>query len=138
MRTAHCTSTSLILFAFLGGCEGGNARVGEKVEQIADRCSRFPISVEPADSVAPNARCGLIDQAFFAIKSAPSTSHIDPADTAGVTAILITPVAEYTPDGNVVRATWHVTLQLKTKPYDIDVVIDRSTGKSVVERVHKG
>jgi hypothetical protein len=138
MRTIHPTLLSFTLLAVLSSCDGPNAGADEKVERIADRCTRFPISVEPADSVAPDARCSLVDQAFAAMISAPSSSRIDPADTAGVSAIRITPIAEYKPDGSVVRATWHVTLQLSTKPYDISVIVDRGTGKAEIARTHKG
>lgn len=95
------------------------------------------IEVSPPDSFSAADRCRLVRIALRTLAAAPDTSGVSPADTAYVAGALLTPLSLAMPDGTIPNPTWHVSLSLRGRPYDAEVIIVRATGRATVSRFHK-
>jgi hypothetical protein len=105
----------------------------------ATACDGLSIPVEstPPDSISEADRCHLVRRAIASLGQAVASSGVERADTAAVVRAVISPLSEETAQGAPIRSTWHISLWLKGKPYDAEVVLDRATGGMEVRRSHK-
>jgi hypothetical protein len=95
-----------------------------------------PVLAEPADSFDTNTRCQLAARGIDLLRQAPEDSGVLPGDTAFLSNILIVPLTEIK-EGSPPWPTWHVGLELRGRPYDAEVIIDRNNGTGAVYRFHK-
>lgn len=126
--------------SFLGSCTPEERTRTERADaEPHQTCANreIPVRVVPEDSLLPAERCRLVDLAVASMGNALGTSGVLPSDTSAVESALLVSLSETTPEGTLIRATWHVTLSLEGRPYDAEVIIDRSSGQVTVSRIHK-
>jgi hypothetical protein len=136
MQALLVTGMSLIL----GSCgPGQRVEAGSGSSDAREPCLRREIVVRavPEDSFPQADRCRLVDLAVKSVGKAVSKSGLVPADTSAIRGALLVPVSQTTPEGTLIRATWHVTLSLHDRPYDAEVIIDRASGQVTISRMHK-
>jgi hypothetical protein len=136
MQVLLVIGTSLIL----GSCRPGEQAEAESGKSDArEPCPRREILVRavPEDSFPQADRCRLVDLAVTSVGKAMPSSGLVPADTSAISSALLVPVSQTTPEGTLIRATWHVTLSLHDRPYDAEVMIDRTNSHVTVSRIHK-
>lgn len=136
MRVLLVIGTSLIL----GSCGPGEQVKAESGRSdVREPCRQRDIIVRavPEDSFPQADRCRLVDLAVTSVGKAMPSSGLTPADTSAIRSALLVPVSQTTPEGTLIRATWHVTLSLRDKPYDAEVIIDRTNSQVTVSRIHK-
>jgi len=82
--------------------------------------------------------CGLVGAAVASVASLPKLEGMpQPGDTAAITAARVTQTAELKFNGDTVVSWWLVTLRLPSRPYDVDVRINKRDGSTQPMRVHK-
>jgi hypothetical protein len=91
----------------------------------------------PRDSVNSEARCALAERAIRALADASPASGLLKADTTEVSRISITPLTIARDSGAADQPTWHITLTLKSEPYDAEVIFNRLTDSVAIGRIHK-
>lgn len=141
-RPRHLTTYAAVLACLvLISC---NHAEDEGRPASASQANRYPcgsiriqIRAVPEDSLAVAERCNLVKIALASLAQAEESSGVDPADTSVIVSALLVPISEETPEGAIVRRTWHITFDLQGRPYDAEVIIDRSSGEAKVTRIHK-
>jgi hypothetical protein len=117
---------------------------GEVLEDVADAprepCgpARIQVTAEPPDSFSVEDRCALVGLAVTMLGSAGPETGLLPTDTAAAMAALLMPATER--DGaadTLIASRWHVSLELRGRPYDAELMVDRGTGAVVITRTHK-
>ncbi len=128
--------------AMLAACtrgEGGDADSAQRLSGgSADRCLGAEITVDffPADSLPLPQQCQLVRTAISELGRASSDSGLDPADTAAIDGATVTGMVMLNPGDVVLKSSWNVSLHLR-RPYDVEVILDRSGGAAIFRRSHK-
>lgn len=99
--------------------------------------ARVSVVSFPEDSLSEADQCRLFQLAVEAISSAGPETGLTPSDHSAVSSVLFTPVTRVRPDGAVDSRAWHVSLTLQGRPYDAEIIVDRSTGEVTASRMHK-
>jgi hypothetical protein len=102
-----------------------------------ETCEGISIRAVPVDSFASVDRCALLRASLAAIRAGKLRPGVERADAESVTRALLTPLSEADETGFVANPTWRLGLSLKDKPYDVEVVVVRSTREMEVYRMHK-
>jgi hypothetical protein len=124
----------------LGACQPeAPATAGEATSEIPQACTARVANIQavPEDSFPPAERCRLVNLAVASVAEAGADTGLEPADTAAIRSALLVPLSQTTPEGALIRATWHVTLSLEGRPYDAEVIVDRGNGGVAAARIHK-
>ena len=82
--------------------------------------------------------CALVGAAIHGVAILqPRDGMPQPGDTASVTAASVTEIAQLKFSGDTVDSWWVVTLRVPSRPYDIDVRINKRDSSVESRRVHK-
>ncbi len=133
---------TMALVAALLACtqgEGGDADSAQRPSNgSADRCpgTEIRVTLFPPDSLSLPEQCRLLRTAISELGRASPDSGLDPADTAAIHGATVGSLAKETPEGVVLKSSWHVALHLR-RPYDVEVVLDRNGGAPILRRSHK-
>jgi ABC-type Fe3+-hydroxamate transport system substrate-binding protein len=134
------TMLAIVVVLALGACRSNEPSAISKAGSASQRsCTPRVVTIRaaPEDSFPLAERCRLVNLAVASVAGAAPNTGLQPADTAAITSALLVPLSQTTPDGTLIRATWHVTLSLENRPYDAEVIVDRSSGQAMATRIHK-
>ncbi|HST63001.1 MAG TPA: hypothetical protein VLK84_30110 [Longimicrobium sp.] len=116
----------------------------EVAEDVADAprepCgpARIQVTAVPPDSFTVEDRCALVGLAVTMLGSAGEETGLLPSDTAAAMTALLVPMVERDGDTDtVIAARWHVSLDLRGRPYNAELMVDRRTGTVRISRMHK-
>ncbi len=116
----------------------------EAPEDVADAprepCgpARIQVTAVPPDSFTVEDRCALVGLAVTMLGSAGEETGLLPSDTAAAMTALLEPIAQRDAGADTVIASrWHVSLGLRGRPYDAELVVDRGNGSVRIHRIHK-
>jgi len=82
--------------------------------------------------------CGLVGAALASVAGLQEHEGMPQlGDTAAITAVRVRESVELKLNGDTVASWWLVTLRLPSRPYDVDVRINKRDGSAEPLRVHK-
>jgi hypothetical protein len=96
------------------------------------------VTAVPPDSFTTADRCALVGLAMTMLGSAGEETGLLPTDTSSVTEARLVPVNQVDPQADsAVASRWQVSLELKGRPYNAELLVDRNTGSVRITRMHK-
>ncbi len=123
------------------GCRRTSPAQGSVLASLAARfpCrSGLPTNSSSVPNLTKPEVCGLVGAALASVAGLQKHEGMpQPGDTAAIAAARVTQTAELKFNGDTVASWWLVTLRLPSRPYDVDVRIDKRNGSAEPMRVHK-
>lgn len=107
--------------------------------ELTTSCPEDETSVRasPADSFVEYDPCAILRQARIGIEDAVERGQIPSTTLTAWDSVLIVPLTEVTSQGTRGDPTWQVQIFLGTGEYDLEAVVNRTTGEVRTELVHK-
>lgn len=118
----------LLLLVGLGSCTEGQHDTQALV--LADCIEGTQVHVWSSISFRDEDPCELANRARGAVLASPDSSVV-------IDSIFLISMSEANPSGSVISSHWQAQFFLSNEPFDLQVLIDRSTEEVEVERIHK-
>jgi hypothetical protein len=100
--------------------------------------ARIQVTAVPPDSFTTADRCALVGLAMTMLGSAGEETGLLPTDTSAVTTARLVPLSEVNPQADsAIVSRWQVSLELRGRPYNAELLVDRGTGNVRITRTTK-
>ncbi|HEX6041376.1 hypothetical protein [Longimicrobium sp.] len=124
----------------LAACGSAEQAPVEDEAVVEEPCgpARIVVTAVPADSFSTADRCALVGLAMRMLGSAGPETGLMPEDTAAAETARLVPIQQRDPrSDSIVASRWQVSVGLRGRPYDAELLVDRNTGRVRITRIHK-